>query len=549
MKSTKLKRNNWHLLGFLIVLSTAFFFPIDWSQSFLLILDLAILLYLFLSQIENSTVLDKCTRFFNTLSFVIVALLAILYFFIPAFYEHLEATIGAISWLGFNGKDLYVNSDDVNVYTTAVGPLSFHLNTIFYYISPSFNGTKVAGLLFIPGLLLGVKIFYRHTRSFYLSMLVMSIFAYTSILDSNNFFFSNRPDTWIFVITILSLLVRDRFPSFQSAMIISVLCGVCTNLKINGGIHLLPLIFFDNRLVKLRPFIILLLSGFMALILTGMMNFNFDQYALYLKMVLHATQDDGMDMRAHLPLTLQFVFMVLMPYYPILKNKKKYLGHLFFVGFSTFLLIITSSKVGSSFYHMNLLFLVAVYSCVVVLKDEGEEEVLKQPGVKLFLSALLIVLFSFSIIKAPIIRFVVDGLTIKKEVYARINLEIDRVFEKYSNNSIGLGMSNSEGYYLNFYRVRFLMHKIYEPYIDPVSLMSTVQNGISFSEATLSSIKNCHTDMWLIPKHGGKPWTQQSWYASKARLFSSDFIHAFHTAYKSSGQTKYFTIYKCRKFY
>ena len=83
------------------------------------------------------------------------------------------------------------------------------------------------------------------------------------------------------------------------------------------------------------------------------------------------------------------------------------------------------------------------------------------------------------------------------------------------------------------------------PYsIDSAPAMEMNKWKIPLPEETLSMLRNCKTDLWLIPKDE-QPFTMIGYYGELA--LAPAFAEAFNAGYEKVKSLKYFEIWACKK--
>ena len=141
------------------------------------------------------------------------------------------------------GQPIYPNTFAADVYEVPYGPLLFILNGVAIKAAPSILSSKVCGIIcFIAALIILWRLMRQASQPrdivFIAFGCVAALFIYMPI--GGAYVFWNRPEPFLLLLGLLSLLVLTSFKPRPAAFTIGILAGCAVGFKIHGGIYLVP---------------------------------------------------------------------------------------------------------------------------------------------------------------------------------------------------------------------------------------------------------------------------------------------------------------------
>jgi hypothetical protein len=169
------------------------------------------------------------------------------YLFFPSYLNHAEATVAAVSWLGWERYPLYPRLDTGDVYGLTYGPALFQVTGFFLWLfGPSIGASKILGLTaFTLSQVLSVVTLRRSGAGVAeaLTMTGVQCLVLAGFTDQG-FVSGVRSDALLFLAAQTAVLVATSAPTMLTAGALGLLGGICANLKIHGGLYILPVFVY-----------------------------------------------------------------------------------------------------------------------------------------------------------------------------------------------------------------------------------------------------------------------------------------------------------------
>ena len=174
---------------------------------------------------------------------LIYALAAILYLIYPNYIDHAEATVAAISWLGLHGHLIYPNWETGDIYGSPYGPLLFVANGTMLQLCPTIFGSKLAGwtalLVALMLTYIALKTKASHDRGVPF-LFLMSVVASFSFFHAYSHAFWSRPEPFLILTSILTIISALKLPGAAAATAIGILAGLAADFKLPGALCAAP---------------------------------------------------------------------------------------------------------------------------------------------------------------------------------------------------------------------------------------------------------------------------------------------------------------------
>ncbi|WP_017307091.1 ArnT family glycosyltransferase [Spirulina subsalsa] len=480
--------------------------------------------------------------------------------------DHVEGQIGSLSWLFFDQNyPLYHGFDNTERYTIVYGPLLYIITGAFLKIlGPSIWALKLPTTLALGGsfILIFAVIQKIHNRK-----LALWITAYTSVIllcfgtIYGHIFFFIRSDSIILLFTCLALWGVLQNHRIYSSILLSLCFGIVFNLKITAVLYFLPLYWL---FLTQQGLTISLISGFAGIII-GFLPFLHPQisWTNYFQW-LTVTTNHGFYANLFFDNIRTTIYLFL----PILilgtslfiHNKKLFHQtlkdiqyYLYFLLFSTAGTIVIASKGGAGSHHLIPLIPAILYPFLLLLKKHNPFDVKKlwSEGESIFTQPITFLIFCFALILISLNNAGVKAVLLDRFYRFDISLitgDIELILETYPDQTIEMGYTTDEQYFLTNYR--FLLPFQGNPIlIDGAALMDMQTNGFEIPNSTIEALASCRTQIWLIPKdweQETQPFLQLNYYPPHALLFSPEFRQTFLQSYEPRIDSEFFHLWFCK---
>jgi hypothetical protein len=171
------------------------------------------------------------------------AALLIAYLHYPSYLDHMEANVAAVSWLGWQRYPIYPSLTTGDVYGVPYGPVVYQgIGFALWLLGPSIASSKAFCL--VAFFLVQVLSFIVLRRSGASTVEALAITAAQCAVQagftSQGYAGGVRSDVLIFLAVEAAMLAATARPRMVNAIAIGLLGGIVVNLKIHGGLYLLP---------------------------------------------------------------------------------------------------------------------------------------------------------------------------------------------------------------------------------------------------------------------------------------------------------------------
>jgi hypothetical protein len=474
------------------------------------------------------------------------------YLFYPSYLNHAEALIAAVSWLGWEGYPLYPRLDTGDVYGLLYGPVLFQVTGFFLWVlGPSICASKIPGLIAFA--LSQVLSFVTVRRSGAgvaeaLTMTGVQCLVLAGFTDQG-YVSGVRSDALLFLASQTAVFVATSAPTMLTAGALGLLAGICANLKIHGGLYILPALVYHlcrspGTATRLRLTCVAGLTAAMALAVPFIPdNVSLSEYHNYLQVLSYHpwnrwlfAQNIVFEAMCLLPLLAMYaLFMTKLP--------PSFLRFAAILVLCMTMVTFPAAVSGAGPHHL-LPFLPSVVWGFVVMRREVAVSLqdVSARGRYEGLSVGLIVALLFGL--GPIV-FTSWGTVLHK--FAKTPLVTEGIAEiatTLDENpdlkiAVGPGAASFDAQSLRVIPV-FGGNRL--P-IDSSAWLDLEAEGIS-DQIVRRAIRECRVDLWLLPS--GAPFVEISHYHG-GNIYSEEVLADFHATYVKQLSGRVFDQWRCKR--
>lgn len=496
--------------------------------------------------------------FVYVLAFVsVVAVLAVLlsYGMYAGYLDHGESIVAAAAFKMLDGAEIYPAFDGPNFTSNVYGPILFAVNGLMLAL---FGGNVVAaklcGLLAVLASIISIGSAFRRDGAIWVVFAVMALSGF--LLLNIPYSIWNRPDPLLVLISALTVLVvRSTVASDRplvSALLIGVLAGLASGLKIYGLLFVAPLgLYLAMSAGSLRAGIsmvcVMTVAGLATLAVPFLHPvFSAENYLSWFGMVAAKPTSGGLVTKA-----LRYgVFTLLPPM--LLVAQRLWAGRGFAAQFRnpTFAYAATTligvagcvylgSKPGAGMYYILPFAPLAIDMMVRCCKAALQQN--QGLSVRAALSIFTILALVMLVASVPVQKRFYRAL--HWDLARAINADLREIDSRFMGQKIQMGVGNSiPGYHKTVQKTELVFRG--HPYtVDFGIMMETSKIGIPLPDALIQDLEDCTTNIWLIPI-GETPFDIVGYYGNK--VVDERFRAIFLQNYAPFGQSRFFEIWKCR---
>ena len=467
----------------------------------------------------------------------------IVYVVTPAYFDHVEPSVAAVSWVVMQGQQAYPDQAGAGIYGLPYGPMLFLCNGLtMLLLGPGITTSKIAGAGASVASLFALVIALRQAqgdpeqgrrvathrsngpewpRAMRWAAVVYLMFGATS--------FWVRAEPLLLFCSSLAVLSLTM-PALMSAVLAGIAVGVGVNLKVSAIIYLFPALALVWRKHGPGRFAA---AAAIATLVAALPYLAFHNVSLagYLAWVQAAT-GQGVRLWA-LPTALEWTIFLTVPIVLSGRSETAPCGVSDMVVFRA--LVIASmlvslplaAKHGTGIYHF-LPFVPSIIFASCTGTRTGP----------LFLAPAM--LASFVLVAALQLQ---PWVTATTSLPAReIISELKQIEAAHAGS---LAMGYSANYRLSFFRPVLVFEG--QPYsLDGASLMDWHWSGRPFPSAAVAAVRACAVDAWIIPA-GAPPFELPNAYPISGDVFPDEFRRAFKDRYALERSGRWFDVWRCQR--
>jgi hypothetical protein len=438
------------------------------------------------------------------------------YVAIPAYFDHVEPSVAAVSWAVMRGQEAYPAGDAPVMYGLPYGPMLYLLNGLtMTMVGPTIPASKVVGgLAAIGSLIVAALAARREGRNAWPRVLRWTALLYLAFGATTLWV---RAEPLLLLCSSLSLLSLTLPPAL-AALTAGVALGLGINLKISAVIYLLPALVvvwrkFDHAILALTLATAAIVAAIPFAIAGNITPTGYLHW-------VQSTSGHGFRLRA-MPTALEWAAFVALP-----------------------LLVARARESSGTDNGMRRWLIVAIFASVPLALKHGT-------GYYHYLPFVPLVVFAAhgAAIRAPLLLTWVllagcqfpHWFSTSTALPAREILAELRAIEEETEGTIGMGYSPN--YRLSFFRAQLVFDG--QPYaIDGASVMDAAWSGRPFPPAVIDSVRSCAFQVWLIPA-ASPPFELPNAYAPTEQVFPEELRQVFRDRYQIVDSRKWFDVWRC----
>ena len=469
------------------------------------------------------------------------------YGFYAVYRDHSEPAVAFRAWMFIKegAASLYPPEDSAHYLINHYGPMTYIFGAISQALfGPSILASKLPNF---AGVILSILFFstfvYRQHGISYVPVGALVFVCF--ILFSAPVYLMVKTDSLVFMLVAFSLLVttfdqKGRWP-WLVPLLISIIVGVSVNLKIFSFIFFIPIVIFYCRQRWMITWPVMALTSVCVFALP----FIFFEFSFlnYMSSLLSISAVRSLDFSL-LPIALRYSSIFLVSILPLAvagilgrvqREDLFYFGlFVLFYGMSMYFLLIAGRMKYDMFFFPVALDLLIRFTKIL------------EPYRKVQTSIIAIISIGFLVVAVTPQKRLLRALESDRWLLDAAH-EVSEIItdEPAKTIEMGYGSDIAKTYRISFTKplLAFAGNKMI---IDGHSNVESNFAGLPKNPAKIDHIRQCRTDLWLIPK-GEEPFALQSYYQDKPRQpFSSDFRAAFLATYEKKETRNFFDIWKCR---
>lgn len=477
---------------------------------------------------------------------IYVFYLAGVYFVYPGYLDHGEGVNTLIAWRLLNGEQVYPSFDQPTRITNVYGPLTYLLSAAVMGVTGSTLATgKIVSLI---ALALTPVVVFLGQRSRGIASASAAVVLMTGfILLNTPINILVRPDSILVFLVALGVWIgRGGDPSsardsFWRAAAIAGLAGAAVNLKVYGALFFVPigLSFLADR--TFRPVPLMVVVGAAVVLLPfAFPSFSLPGYLSWFTAVSGKAGSAGI--LAHVVKYATFYLVPVILYLLAASEARAFatprkrewpvvVGYLFSLG----LILYPAVKPGAGYHYFYPFAPVAVDMMLrFVPKNAGRR---RAANILVGICGAVLLMISVPVQK----RF---HRALHWDEVAAIRQELKEIMADNPGKTIEMGIGQDVvSYARTFYKTDLVMAG--NPYtFDSAVMIEMSFLGYPLSDGTIAMIRDCSSDIWLIPK-GDRPFDLVGYYGN--RVFSDQFRATFIGSYERQAARRFFDLWTCRK--
>jgi hypothetical protein len=469
----------------------------------------------------------------------------IAYVLYPGYVDHTEPQIAAVSWMYLRGDAVYPPLDRGDVYGLLYGPVLYEANAwILRLLGPSIWTSKILGALAFAGAQATcaaafVRSGAKRTEALTLTAVLCLLLAGYPVNA-----YVTRADAPLVLCASLALLVVVSTEGAAAGLILGVLAGLATNLKMHGAIYIFPLIVFhvfrQGRL-RVADGIGVCIGGLSGLLLPFLpANVSVGQYVRYFLLA----GDQQLDPAKTWSVSLFAFTLLFPPCWLFVASRVSFPRSVWALVISTgacmCVALLTGSSIGSGSHHLLPFLPTTAWLSFFIYTRAAHV-----PRIK----SIVVGVLAFQIVTMlPFALFAWNYLAVRyrtsRQPIQEAAEEIRRTIESNPGKTVAIA---PDDYVDSAVPLAFL-----EPVpvfagnplpLDPAAWMD-LERVLPNDALVRSVLGTCRVDMWLVPK-GNAPFTGRSYY-TKGPLFSDEARASFNSAYVKVASGAAFEEWRCR---
>jgi hypothetical protein len=450
---------------------------------------------------------------------------------LPTFFDHIEASVAAISFYAGAGHSLYPSADDLTQYALPYGPYLYLLTWLPMHVLGASTGvSKIASVLAALSSVVAVAWAGRAIRSGGVTAGLVCLWY----LAFGAMSFWTRAEPLLLACVALPLVFLTRRPAIATIGI-GVALGVAIGVKVTAGAYFLPILAIHQRRCGTRWLVTSLSIAAIAAVAPFLLIPGVDGGS-YLH-VLASTARHGIRWRG-IATEVQWAGMVALPGLvlwrhstgtPMMRDGLDLRAGAIALAVSAAVMVPVAAKYGAGAYHFLPFVPISIYLAMHVPQQANRSRGTLRAAIVAALALLAAVQQMYWI-----------G-AVRSRPFAEIEAEVQTLTRS------GEG-TMAVGYARDYQASMFRPVPVFagNPYVlDAPSLMDHQISGLPFPDGAIRMLESCAIGTWLLPA-GAPPFVVPNAYDATLMVFPPEFIGAFHRTYVLAGRHRYFDEWKCR---
>jgi hypothetical protein len=457
----------------------------------------------------------------------------------PNFTDHIEPNTAIVSWIWWEGGQIYHAVDAEERYAFLYGPLAYIATGIVYgLMGGSTFAAKLSGFVLLLAILgtLAWAVRRRFTSTWYPVVVAIGYYCVLALFF-RNFSFWSKPDPFMVMGVTAGLAACVSGGRTGAWIACGVALGLAVNAKITGAVYFLPLVaWFLQRDGIGAALLIGVVAGLLAALpFLSPETISLANYIAWLQ----SAGGHGLSREMFFQNTA-FMLFALLPVLAYFAGRIDLLRRYWLVTLASVaaigLILVAASKPGSGPHHfLPFLPLFAFVAAVGAAENrEGGGRISFWAPAAAFLLA--------ATVKAAFALYY--GLRVVNSQYEGEELvrEIDSVIASYPDSNIYMGYGDGSRYVTTFVR-NHLAYRGYPYLIDASAMMDFQLSGIDTPAVTIARVLNEPDAVWLIPA-GQEPFALPNWYYRRTgELLFPELNQGFGEHYRKAGSTPHYDIW------
>lgn len=482
-----------------------------------------------LSARPSTTTFDRLPRSFWPVPLVAYLLIAAWYFRTPTYFDHIEASVAAISWNMARGYPLYPGSADPFQYALPYGPALYGANALMLSLAgPGLAASKVAGIgAALASLAIVAYALRRRVRPFTSAgMLALAYLAFGPM----SLWTRAEP---LLLLVLAGAVACSGLGRSTAAVTTGVLLAAAVLVKVTGFSYVLPLIVLLHRRHGIAwTASVLVISS--VLVAAPFFAEPVVSWPHYLQ-VLGWTERHGIRW-ASLSTTVQWAVVIVSPaLVTALRGGTAQPG----LGAARWTLLLAalamvplSAKYGAGPYHLLPFVPVALF----LAAPSADEAALRAGRLAPARLAFIAGLVAIAVVQQA---YWIAG--VGSRPLGAIDAELQYLLKAN-------GRSTAVGYSSNYQGAMLRPLAVFggSPYVlDAPALMDRQFSGVDFPAGALRIVESCTINTWLMPS-GGEPFALPNAYDARRQVFPPEFVETFRANYRLVERRAFFDVWRCK---
>jgi hypothetical protein len=446
----------------------------------------------------------------------------VVYVAIPAYVDHVEPAVTAVSWAVMRGQDAYPLADAPAVYGLPYGPMLYLLNGAAMWLAgPSFTSSKLAGAAAVVISLIVTVLAARRANAVEWPRVLRWMALVYLAFGATTFWV--RAEPLLLLCSSIGVLSLTLSP-LPAAMAAGAALGVGVNLKISALIYLFPAIVLLAQ--KHGRAILAVTLGVATLVAALPFLISDNVSAAGYWYWVQTTAGHGFRPRA-LPAALEWAVFVVIPLSLLARGQQEHVRQLsWMLVLMVFASVPLAVKHGTGAYHF-LPFVPFVLFAAGTNQERPPARIAAMLAASIILAGLQLPYWISASIELPASQIIADLRRIERE----------------SQGTIAMGYSAN--YRVSFFRPQLVFDG--HPYgLDGASAMDGAWSGRAFPRAAIDAVKSCGVANWVIPS-GGAPFEMPNAYGDGSEVFPDELRTAFLARYQLRARGRWFDVWSCAR--